>query len=144
MKVALGSDHAGFEAKEGLKRTLAELDHETVDLGCQGPESVDYPDFGRAVAEAVARGDAQWGVLVCGTGIGMSMTANKVAGVRAALCCNEYAAEMARRHNDANVLCMGARLMAVAAMARCLSVFLETPFEGGKHARRVGKIEPRS
>jgi ribose 5-phosphate isomerase B len=142
MKVALGSDHAGYDAKGALSAALTAWGHEPVDLGCDGPDSVDYPDFGRAVAEAVARGEAACGVLVCGTGIGMSMAANKVAGVRAAVCHNEYTAELTRRHNDANVLCMGARLMAVAAMERCLDVFLKTDFEGGKHARRVGKFEP--
>jgi ribose 5-phosphate isomerase B len=140
MKIALGSDHAGFEAKQALARELAGQGHEIRDEGTGGPESVDYPDFAEAVARAVSSGEAERGILVCGTGIGMSMAANRVPGVRAALCHDEYTAHMSRAHNDANVLCLGARILAEAAMTRIAGVWLSTDFEGGKHARRVGKI----
>ena len=140
MKIAIGSDHAGFEAKESLLVEIRHLGYEFDDVGTGSADSVDYPDFARAVAKAVAVGRAERGVLICGTGIGMSMAANKVKGIRAALCHDEFTAEMSRRHNNANVLCMGARILANAAMARILDAWLAAPFEGGKHERRLGII----
>jgi len=140
MRIAIGSDHAGFRLKEAVRRFLEEEGHEVHDFGTDSEASVDYPDFGRAVAEAVACGDFERGVLICGTGIGMSMTANKVAGVRAALCHESYSARLSRVDNDANVLCMGGRVTAEGLAFDVVRVFLATAFEGGRHARRVGKI----
>jgi ribose 5-phosphate isomerase B len=140
MKIAVGSDHAGFEAKEKLRLHLAKLGHEVLDAGTKSLESCDYPDFAVAVARAVASREAERGVLVCGSGIGMSIAANKVAGVRAAVVTDELAAEMCRRHNDANVLCLGARVTPAERMASLAEIFLKTAFEGGRHERRVAKI----
>ncbi|HEY6939361.1 MAG TPA: ribose 5-phosphate isomerase B [Terriglobales bacterium] len=140
MKIALGSDHAGFELKESVKRLLTTQGIQVDDRGTHSSESVDYPDFARAVGEAVVRGQADFGVLVCGTGIGMSMSANKIPGIRAAKADTEYEAEMARAHNDANVLCLGARVTDAATAERLVRKFLETRFEGGRHQRRVDKI----
>jgi len=140
MKVALGNDHAGPEAKAVVASRLREAGHEVVDMGTEGPDSVDYPDFAEKVAKAVARGEADRGVLVCGTGIGMSMSANKVGGVRAALVHDEYTVRMARAHNDANVLCVGARILPAERIADLVTLFLESPFEGSRHTRRVKKI----
>lgn len=141
MKIAVGADHAGFEAKEELKKLLEALGHAVVDVGTHSKESCDYPDYARQVAEAVANRQVDRGVLVCGTGIGMSMTANKVRGVRASLITDPFTSEMSRRHNDANVFCAGARVLDVEKMKSLLKLWLETPFEGGRHERRVAKIE---
>ena len=140
MKIALGADHAGFELKESVKRLLTAKSIQVDDRGTHSAESVDYPDFARAVAEEVARRQADFGILVCGTGIGMSMSANKVAGIRAAKADTEFEVEMARAHNDANVLCMGARVIDTATAEKLVRKFLETRFEGGRHQRRVDKI----
>ena len=140
MKFAVGSDHAGFSLKERLKAHLIEKGNEVVDLGTHSEESVDYPDFGFAVAEAVSRGDAQRGLLVCGTGLGMSYVANKVAGIRAALCTSDDMAEMSRRHNDANILVLGGRTTDPQSAAGILQTWLSTGFEGERHQRRVRKI----
>ncbi len=140
MKIALGADHAGFELKEQIKRQLAATGVQVDDRGAHSSESVDYPDFARAVGEEVARQQADFGILVCGTGIGMSMSANKVPGIRAAKADTEYEAEMARAHNDANVLCLGARVSDAATAEKLVRKFLETRFEGGRHQRRVDKI----
>lgn len=140
MKIALGADHAGFELKEEIKRQLAVAGVQTDDRGAHSSESVDYPDFARAVGEEVARRHADFGILVCGTGIGMSMSANKVPGIRAAKADTEYEAEMARAHNDANVLCLGARVIDAATAEKLVRKFLETRFEGGRHQRRVDKV----
>lgn len=140
MKVALGADHAGFELKESVKRLLATQGIQVDDRGTHSLESVDYPDFARAVGEAVVRGQAGFGVLVCGTGIGMSVSANKIPGIRAAKADTEYEAEMARAHNNANVLCLGARVTDAATAEKLVRKFLETRFEGGRHQRRVDKI----
>jgi ribose 5-phosphate isomerase B len=140
MKIAIGCDHAGLPLKEEIKKTLAEAGAQVQDLGTTSPESVDYPDYARAVAEAVASGRADSGILVCGTGIGMSITANKVAGVRAALCHDAYTARLAREHNDANVLCLGGRVIGPGVAADMVRVWLETRFAGGRHARRVEKM----
>jgi len=140
MKIAIGSDHAGVDARRRMMEVLRGLGHGVMDLGPAGTESVDYPDYAAAVARAVAAGEADRGVLICGTGIGMSIAANKVRGVRAAAVSDEFAAEMSRRHNDANVLCLGARLSTPEKMERMVRIFLEAAFEGGRHSGRVAKI----
>lgn len=139
MRIAIASDHGGVEAKSSLIQTLQEQGHEVLDKGTHNSESCDYPDYAAAVAEAV-QGDADFGVLVCGTGIGMAMTANRFAGIRAAVVADAFSAEMCREHNNANVICFGARLLAVPAMERFLDIFLKTAFAGGRHERRVAKI----
>jgi ribose 5-phosphate isomerase B len=139
-KIAVGSDHAGFEAKERAKQALASLGAEIVDEGTNSSESVDYPDFGAAVGRAVARGEVERGVLICGSGIGISIAANKIAGVRAAVCWNEETAKLARQHNDANVLCIGARFIEADLAARMIRIFMETNFDGGRHQQRVDKL----
>ena len=139
--IALGSDHGGFDLKETVK---AYLDKENIpykDFGCPNKESCDYPIFGRAAAEAVASGECEKGIVICTTGIGISIAANKVKGVRCALCSDPLAAEMTRRHNDANMLAMGAGMIGKNLAERIVEVFLNTEFEGGRHARRVGLIE---
>lgn len=138
--VAIAADHAGFDLKEVLKGELSALGYAVLDLGTDGPQSVDYPDFADALAGALADGRASRGVLICGTGIGISMAANRHRGVRAALCHDSVSARMARAHNDANVLALGARLIGVEVAKDCLRVFLSTPFEGGRHAGRVAKF----
>jgi ribose 5-phosphate isomerase B len=140
MKIALSSDHRGFEAKERLAHHLTGAGYEVEDCGCDGVASCDYPDFGLKAAKRVADGDAALGILLCGTGIGMSITANKVHGVRAALCHDELTAQLARKHNDANVLCLPADLVGEELIKRLVDVWLETKFEGGRHERRVEKI----
>ncbi len=138
--VAVAADHAGFALKRILADELRAMGYEVLDLGTDGPESVDYPDYGRAVAEAVASGRAGRGVVVCGTGIGMSIAANRIPGVRAALCHDSLSARLSRQHNDANVLAMGGRLLGVETAKDCLKAFMETPFEGGRHQSRVDKL----
>ncbi|HEY5597783.1 MAG TPA: ribose 5-phosphate isomerase B [Kiloniellales bacterium] len=138
--VAIGSDHAGYEMKGALIEELRGMGYDVLDLGCNGPASVDYPDFGRAVAEAVANGRAERGVIVCGTGIGISIAANRNPRVRAAPCHDETSARLAREHNDANVLALGARLVGPEVAKACLRVFLATEFAGGRHAARVAKL----
>src|SRR5262245_28004441 len=140
MKIAIGSDHRGYQAKQRIVPLLRQMGHEVVDVGTHGEESVDYPDFAFAVAQAVSGGQVDRGVLSCGTGIGMTIAANKVAGVRATPCHDSITAEMSRRHNDANVLCLSADLLGVELIDRMLRIWLETPFESGRHARRVEKI----
>ena len=139
-KIAIGSDHAGFDAKEKARSELEALGIEVIDKGAYNLESVDYPDFGAAVAQAVASGEVDRGVLVCGSGIGISIAANKVPGARAALCWNEETARLAREHNDANVLCFGARFIEPEQAARMIRLFLETDFAGGRHTQRVEKL----
>jgi ribose 5-phosphate isomerase B len=138
--VALGADHAGFPLKEDLKGWLISRGFDVVDLGTQATESVDYPDFAIAVGGAVTAGKADRGVLVCGTGIGMAMAANKVPGARAAACSDAYTARMSREHNDANILALGARITSREAAIEILEVWLNAEFAGGRHARRVEKI----
>ena len=140
MKIAIGSDHRGFEAKRRLAQFLEQLRHEVVDVGPQAGDSVDYPDYAFQVAQAVGSGQADRGILLCGTGIGMCIAANKVQGVRAAPCHDSITAEMSRRHNDANVLCLSADLLGEELIERMVRIWLETPFDGGRHARRVEKI----
>jgi ribose 5-phosphate isomerase B len=140
MKIAIGADHAGYAAKEHLKTWLAGRSHEVVDLGTHNDASVDYPDFASRVGRAVAAGEAPLGLLICGSGIGMSIAANKIAGVRAAHCTDCYQARVARQHNDANVLCMGSRVSGFGVMEDTLESFLGHAFDGGRHAGRVEKI----
>jgi ribose 5-phosphate isomerase B len=140
MKVSVAADHRGYTAKEKIKGFLRELGHEVIDHGTDSDKSVDYPDFAGPAAGAVAAGKAERAVLLCGSGIGVSMTANKVAGVRAALCHDELGAEMSRKHNDANVLCLPADWLGDELMCRMVRVWLNTPFEGGRHQRRLDKL----
>ncbi len=139
--IALGADHAGYELKEALKGWLINHGFHVLDLGTHSTESVDYPDYAALVGESVADHKVERGLLVCGTGIGMAMAANKVPGVRAALCGDLYTARMSREHNDANVLALGGRLVDHATAERILKVWLETPFAGGRHVGRVAKID---
>ena len=139
-RIIAGSDHAGLVLRAEVVRVAREKGFEVEDLGPFSGDSVDYPDYARKVAEAVAAGRARFGVLVCGTGIGMSIAANKVKGVRAAHCGNELEARMARAHNDANVLCLGERVLGLGLGAAVVTAFLEQSFEGGRHQRRVDKI----
>lgn len=141
MRIAIGADHAGFEIKEHVAKILKELGHEVDDKGTSSAStSVDYPDFASEVARAVASGSVERGILMCGTGIGMSITANKIHGVRAALCHDHYTARLSREHNDSNVLCFGGRTTGPGVADEMVKTFLETPFAGGRHARRVEKI----
>ncbi|MGQ0735726.1 MAG: ribose 5-phosphate isomerase B [Acidobacteriota bacterium] len=140
MKVALGADHAGFAMKDALKGVLDELGVAYDDLGTNSPASVDYPDYAQAVAEGVAEGRFDRGILVCGSGIGMAIAANKVPGVRAAVVTEAESARLSRQHNDANVIALGARLTSPEGAAAIVRTFLSTAFEGGRHADRVEKI----
>lgn len=140
MKLAIGSDHAAFDAKEAIKRLLMDLGHEVEDMGTDSIASCDYPDFAARVAGRVSSDETWRGVLICGTGIGMSIAANKFKGVRAALCHNGETARMSRAHNDANLLCLGARVLDPAVVEEIVKTWLDTPFEEGRHARRLDKI----
>ncbi len=140
MKIAIGADHAGFDVKERLKARLAKAGHDVKDLGPATPEPCDYPDSAAKVGRAVAKGEVERGILVCGSGVGMSIAANKVDGVRAALVTDEWLAEMCRKHNDANVLCVASRLQAPETIERIADRFLATGFEGGRHQGRVDKL----
>jgi len=140
MKIAIGSDHRGYESKTRIVSILNQLGHEVHDVGPHSRDSVDYPDFAFEVARAVSEGRADRGILICATGIGMCIAANKVHNVRAAPCHDCITAEMSRRHNDANVLCLSADLLGEELIDRMVRIWLETPFEGGRHARRVEKI----
>jgi len=140
MKIAIGSDHGGYLLKENITRYLNKRKVGFKDFGAYSEESVDYPDIGRKVAKAVASKKFKFGILVCGTGLGMAMVANKVRGVRAAVCHNVYTAKMSRAHNDANILSLGGRVLKKALAKKIVDAFLRTPFEGGRHLRRVRKI----
>ena len=140
MKIAIGADHAGFSLKEQLRRKLSGEGYEVVDFGTGSPESCDYPDFARAVGRDVAQGGSDRGILVCSTGIGMAMAANKVNGVRAAPAESDDEVKMTREHNDANVLTLGAKYMDENRAMELIDIFLKTEFAGGRHARRVAKI----
>jgi ribose 5-phosphate isomerase B len=140
MRIALGADHAGFELKEQLKRFLDELRVPYDDLGCSSPDPVDYPDVAAAVARRVANGSADRGILLCGTGIGMAVAANKVRGIRAAAACSTDAVALARAHNNLNVLTLGARITPADTARAFVRTFLDTPFDGGRHQRRIDKI----
>jgi ribose 5-phosphate isomerase B len=138
VKIAIAADHGGLELKQALIKHFAALD--LTDLGTNSTESVDYPDFAAALATRVAAGEFDRGILICGSGIGISIAANKIKGIRAALCHNAYTAEMSRRHNDANIIAMGGRVIDEATAIEITDVFLKTDFEGGRHARRIEKI----
>lgn len=140
MKIAVGSDHRGFEVKRRIVPLLQQLGHEVLDMGPQNSQSVDYPDFALQVAQAVGSKLVDRGILVCGTGIGMCIAANKVRGVRAAPCHDSITAEMSRRHNDANILCLSADLLGDELIDHMIRIWLQTEFEGARHARRVDKI----
>lgn len=141
MKIAIGCDHAGFELKETVKDKLTSEGYELIDLGTNSSESVDYPIYGRAVGEKVASGECDKGIAICGTGIGISISCNKVKGVRAALCNTEHLAKMSREHNDANVLCLGAREIDKELALKIVDKWLSTDFLGGKHLRRIKMLE---
>lgn len=140
MKIALGSDHGGYELKEYLKKHLDAKGIEYIDFGTDSSESVDYPEFGQKVGEAVKKGDCDRGIVCCGTGIGISISANKVPGIRCALCSDCYSARMSREHNNANVLALGARVTGRDLALEIVDTWLKTEFEGGRHERRVNKI----
>lgn len=137
MRVALASDHAGFALKDSLAQWLRETGHEVIDLGTNGPDSVDYPRFGTLLAEAVASGSAERGIAVCGSGIGISIAVNRNPGCRCALVNEPLSAALAREHNDANVLALGARLTGIDLARACVQAFLDTPFAGGRHQARI-------
>ncbi|HEY8563646.1 MAG TPA: ribose 5-phosphate isomerase B [Pyrinomonadaceae bacterium] len=140
MKIAIGADHAGFEIKEKIKKQLADMNLEVTDLGAFSPDSVDYPDFGAAVGRLVASGEAAQGIVVCGSGIGIALAANKIRGVRAAQAWNEETARLARQHNDANVLSIGARVIAEEEIPKIVAAWLDAEFESGRHQKRIDKI----
>lgn len=140
MKVVIGCDHAGLAMKDALiDRVLT--DYEIIDLGTDSPTPVDYPDIARKVADAVVTGRAEQGILICGTGIGMAMAAGKVSGIRAATCTDPYSAELSRSHNNANILCLGARIVGLGLAEKIVETWLSTPFARGRHTRRIEKIE---
>lgn len=141
MRIAIGSDHRGVQVKAKLAQVLGQLGHQVIDEGTHdGEQAVDYPDFASAVSRKVSRGEVDRGMLVCGTGIGMCITANKFPGVRATTCHDEVTAEMCRRHNDVNVLCLSGDMLGERQLDRMVEVWLNTPFDGGRHARRLEKI----
>ncbi|SNR83567.1 ribose 5-phosphate isomerase B [Desulfurobacterium atlanticum] len=140
MKIALASDHGGYRLKETIKKFLEEENIEYIDFGTNSEESVDYPDFALKAAESIVKEETDRGIFICGTGIGISIAANKVPGIRAALCYNIFAAEMSRRHNNANVLALGGRVIGDELAKAIVKKWLETPFDGGRHERRINKI----
>jgi ribose 5-phosphate isomerase B len=140
MKIAIGADHAGYALKDQVRDALRQAGHEVIDLGTNSAESTDYPDYAGAVAIGVVSGAADRGILVCSTGVGMSIAANKIDGIRAAIAFNADEVRLTRAHNDANVITIGARYTDPEAAHEMVRIFLDTPFEGGRHARRVGKI----
>jgi ribose 5-phosphate isomerase B len=140
MKIAVASDHRGYVIKGKIVALIVELGHQASDLGTDSAESVDYPDFGAKVAQAVSQGTVDRGILICGTGMGMCITANKFSGVRACTCHDDLTAEMSRRHNDSNILCLSADLLGDRLVNRMVEIWLKTEFEGGRHARRIEKI----
>jgi ribose 5-phosphate isomerase B len=141
MKIAIASDHAGVDLKSTISQLLRQLQHEMIDFGVHNRDSVDYPDYGIPVAEAVSEGKAERGVLICGTGIGMSIVANKFPHVRAALCYDEFTAKISRLHNDANILVLGGRVLDHVNAQEIVKLWLTTGFDGGRHERRLKKIE---
>jgi len=140
MRIAVGSDHRGFSIRPKIIEWIQEMGHEVTDVGSYSPDPVDYPDIAAAVGRMVISGQVDRGVLICGTGFGMSIAANKIRGIRAAACHDDLTAEMSRRHNDANILCLSAELLGDRVIQRMLRIWFDTAFEGGRHARRVGKI----
>ena len=141
MQIAIGSDHRGYQVKSKIIALLKRLEHTVVDVGTDDTASVDYPDIAADVAHRVSRGEADRGILICGSGLGMCIAANKVPGIRAAPCHDDLTAEMSRRHNDLNVLCLSADMLGEKLIDRMVEIWLTTEFEGGRHARRVEKIE---
>lgn len=141
MKVAIGSDHGGFSLKQEIVSLLEAAEYDVVDVGCNESQSVDYPEFAKKVCKLVKEKSCDKGILICGTGIGMSMVANKVEGIRAALCHESFSARMSREHNDANVLCLGERVTGSALASDIVNVWLSTDFEGGRHLRRIQMFE---
>lgn len=141
MKLVIGNDHAGVEFKEKIVKALEEKGHEVINVGTNSLDSVDYPDIAALVCEKVLDGKAKYGIIICGTGIGISIAANKIKGIRAALVYNEFTARLSRLHNDANVIALGARVIGDELGLACIETFINTEFEGGRHARRVNKIE---
>lgn len=141
MKIAIGSDHGGYDLKEAIVRFMQQNGHQTIDFGCHGKDSVDYPDFGIGVARAVASANVDKGILICTTGIGMSIAANKVKGIRAALCTDVLTARMSRQHNDANVLVLGAKIVSEPLALDIVKEWMTASFEGGRHQRRIDKIK---
>jgi ribose 5-phosphate isomerase B len=143
MKIAIGSDHAGYHYKEAIKAYLVQRGHDVIDFGTHAAEPpVDYPLYIRPTAEAVARGDAERGIVLGGSGNGEAITANRIRGIRCALCWNEESAELGRRHNDANMISLGERMMSEAKAVELVGIWLDTPFEGGRHVRRIALIDP--
>jgi ribose 5-phosphate isomerase B len=140
MRIAIGSDHRGYTVKTKVIELLQRLQHEVVDVGPEGSESIDYPDIAFEVGRRVGAGEVERGILICGSGIGMCIAANKIPGVRAAPCHDDLTAEMSRRHNDLNVICLSADMLGARLIDRMVEIWLSTPFEGGRHARRVDKI----
>lgn len=140
MRIAIGTDHRGFAVRAKVVESLQRAGHEVIDVGAFSPDAIDYPDIAADVAHKVSRGEVERGILICGTGLGMCIAANKVRGVRAAPCHDDITIEMSRRHNDANVLCLSADLLGEQLIDRMIEQWLTTPFEGGRHARRVEKI----
>lgn len=141
MKFYIATDHAGFNVKEAVKEILRNYDCEVIDLGCDSNQRVDYPDFGHKAAKAVLEDKGSFGIVICGTGIGISVSANKHKGIRAALCHDAYTASMARAHNNANILAFGERVVGLGVIESMIEAFIKTPFEGGRHENRVQKIE---
>ncbi|HAQ42213.1 MAG TPA: ribose 5-phosphate isomerase B [Clostridiales bacterium] len=140
MKIVMACDHGGFQLKEAVKEHLTKKGYDITDIGVYNTDSVDYPDYGKKAAEMVAGKEADKGIIICGTGIGISIAANKVKGIRCALCTNEYMAKMSRMHNDANMLAMGERVLGKGVATDIVDVWLSTEFEGGRHANRVNKL----
>ncbi len=140
MKIALGSDHGGFALKAIVTKELLHLGYEIEDVGCHSLESVDYPDYAHLVISGITGGNCAYGILICGTGIGMSIAANRNPQIRAALCHDEYTARMSREHNDANILCLGARVIGEGVALDLIKVWLSTPFAGGRHQQRLAKL----
>ena len=141
MNLVIASDHAGFQLKESVKKYLEEKGHKVIDCGTDSEASCDYPIFAKALCKEIHDGNAELGILICGTGIGMSMAANKVKGIRAAVCSDYFSTKFTRAHNNTNVMCIGARVMGEGLALELIEVFLSTPFEGGKHLRRVNMLE---
>ncbi|MBQ4322723.1 MAG: ribose 5-phosphate isomerase B [Clostridia bacterium] len=141
MNLVIASDHAGYAMKENVKKYLLEQGHKVIDCGTDSEASCDYPIFAKALCKEINDGAAELGILICGTGIGMSMAANKVKGIRAAVCSDYFSTKFTRAHNNTNVMCIGARVMGEGLALELIEVFLNTPFEGGKHLRRVNMLE---
>lgn len=141
MKVIIGADHGGFELKELIRPLLEQMGHQVEDAGCHSPQSVDYPLIAKDVCKRIVSGEGDRGILICGTGIGMSITANRFRGIRAALCHELYTARMSRLHNDANILCMGARVTGPGLALEMVKTWMETGFDGGRHLRRIGLMD---